>query len=64
MTFYSKGQILNKSSEFMRIWLNLKFIQKDEVEVPAREIDGVKQDDSKFNINMKVFITFNHSLNE
>lgn len=60
LTFYSKGQFLNKSEEFMRVWLNLKFITDDVVEVPALEIDGVKASDGRFNMSMKIIIYFKH----
>lgn len=60
LTFYSKGQFLNQSEEFMRIWLNLKFIDQDVIEIPALEIDGVKASDKRFNMNMKVIIHFKH----
>lgn len=58
MTFFSKGQIINKSTEFMRLWFNAKFIDRDVIEIPANEIDGVKDSDSRFNMKMKVIITF------
>lgn len=61
ITFFSKGQIINSSTEFMRLWFNAKFIDKEVIEIPANEIDGVKDSDARFNMKMKVIVTFKRS---
>ena len=52
---------MNTSTQFMRLWFNVKFIDKDVIEIPANEIDGVKQSDERFNLKMKVIATFDRS---
>ena len=48
LTFFSKGKVIKKSEEVMRVWLNCLFMEGGVVMLGVGDMDGVKGKDKRF----------------
>lgn len=48
VTFFTKGRVIKKSEEIMRVWLNCIFLPAGSIKLSLCDMDGIKPKDKRF----------------